>query len=615
MLANISLNPNKWINTELKATNHPPRRLIPFIRWCVEGAGLPISIAIAASITLGFVETFIAAMIGYLLDLVLVSSPKEFVSENWAAILVGTSFLFLVRPVVFHLSSYFQNLVVGPGLKGLVAVRLHRWTLGHSKNFFDSDYAGRIAQQEIQAADSVTDAVVEIIHTVLFAMATVLASFWIISMIDWRVGLIVALWALGFFFLMRFFLPRLKRCSASRADAQARATGQIVDTISNISLVKLFANSRREDRAAIDAFANLRTKMVFYGKELITFRTCMVLYSGTIFFAVSAACVFLWARGHVTPGEVVAAGSVAMRIMMMAGWVSFSLMMIYTNLGNIEDSIATLVVPRSMEDSATAKPINVRLGRLNVENISFQYSEHKQALTAVSIDIKPKEKLGLVGSSGAGKSTLVSGILRLHDPDEGRILIDGQDITEVTQDSLRQNISVVTQETSVFNRSAYENLAYGRPGALYDEVIDATKKAGAHEFVMDLIDDHGRRGYEAHLGERGVKLSGGQRQRIALARAILKDAPILILDEATSALDSETEAQIQGALEKVMEGKTVVAIAHRLSTVSNMDRIVVMEAGAIIEQGTHSELLRRNGTYAGFWSRQSGGFLGVEDAA
>ena len=379
--------------------------------------------------------------------------------------------------------------------------------------------------------------------------------------------------------------------------------------------MKLFANVKHEDRAALNAFGVLKKSLQAYGSELIRFRASMVVFASSVFFFVMVGCLLLWTKGEITPGEVVAAGSVALRIMMMAGWVSFSLMTIYTNLGDVQDAMQTLAVPHSMIDKEGARDLKINEGEVKFDRVSFMYGRNIGGLKDVSLRIKAGEKLGVVGASGAGKSTLVSTLLRLHDAESGSILIDGQNIADVKQNSLRRNISMVTQEASMFNRTARENILYGKPEASEEEVVDAAKKAGAHEFIISLMDNRGRQGYNAHLGERGVKLSGGQRQRIALARAIIKDAPILVLDEATSALDSEVEAAIQESLETVMAGKTVFAIAHRLSTISHMDRIVVMDAGKIIEEGTHNALLKKQGVYANFWERQSGGFLGVDAAA
>ena len=606
--------PTTWINIYREVETAPPQKLWPFLAWCLDGAYVALLIAACSSISLGIIETYITALLGYIIDVVIETAPNQLFVEHWPFLLTSIGFLILVRPTSFFVSSYFQSMVVSPGVRTMVATRLHRWTLGHQKSYFDNDFAGRIAQKEVQASNAIADVTVEVISTVLFASASVLTSFFVLASIDWRIGLIVVAWTFCFFFLMKFFLPRIKLHSSNRANAQAVATGQIVDTISNISIVKLFANSKYEDNAALTAFGNLKKSLQGYGKELVRFRLSMVVFASSIFLFVLAACLFLWVQNAISPGAVVAAGSVALRIMMMAGWVSFSLMTIYTNLGDIQDAMETLAVPHAMVDRANAFTLNVSRGGIKFDNVSYTYGSDVGGIRTISLDIKPGEKLGVVGASGAGKSTLVATLLRLQDPESGKILIDGQKITDVTQNSLRQCISMVTQDSSMFNRTARENIAYGRPGAVDNDVIDAAKKAGAHEFIMALVDNRGRAGYDAYLGERGVKLSGGQRQRIALARAIIKDAPILVLDEATSALDSEVEAVIQESLEAVMSNKTVLAIAHRLSTISRMDRIIVMDDGRIIEEGTHASLLRNKGVYANFWDRQSGGFLGIDSA-
>ena len=607
--------PTSWINIYREVETAPPRKLWPFLAWCLDGAYFTLLIAACASVSLGIIETYIAALLGYIMDVVIETAPNQLFVEHWPFLLTAIGFLTLVRPTSFFVSSYFQSMVVSPGVRTMVATRLHRWTLGHQKSYFDNDFAGRIAQKEVQASNAIADVTVEVISTVLFASASVLTSFFVLASIDWRIGLIVAAWTFCFFLLMKFFLPRIKLHSSNRANAQAVATGQIVDTISNISIVKLFANAKYEDNAALSAFGNLKKSLQGYGKELVRFRLSMVIFASSIFLFVLAACLFLWVQNAISPGAVVAAGSVALRIMMMAGWVSFSFMTIYTNLGDIQDAMETLAVPHTMVDKAGASTLKVSHGRIKFDDVSYTYGSDVGGIRTISLNIKPGEKLGVVGASGAGKSTLVATLLRLQDPESGEILIDGQKIKDVTQNSLRQSISMVTQDSSMFNRTAKENIAYGRPDASDDDVINAAKKAGAHEFIMALVDNKGRAGYDAYLGERGVKLSGGQRQRIALARAIIKDAPILVLDEATSALDSEVEAVIQESLETVMANKTVLAIAHRLSTISRMDRIIVMDDGRIIEEGTHASLLRNKGVYANFWSRQSGGFLGIDSVA
>ena len=607
--------PRHWIDVEKKAEAQPPKILFPFIKWCLQGSFPVLFLASFASIASGVIETFTAAIIGFVVDYLVESKPQNLFEEKGLMLLALMAFLFFIRPIFFFFSNYMQSIIVSPGIRSLISIKIHRWTLGHSKSFFDNDFAGRIAQKEIQASRALADVVVELIHTVLFALASVVASFVIISLIDWRAGLIVIFWFFGFYLLMSYFMPRIKNTSSKRAGAQAEATGQIVDTVSNINLVKLFSNSHHEDRAAINAFTKLKHAIVKYGEKIVWFRTCILVYASSIFVAVTTCTIFLWTTGIVTPGDVVAAGSVAMRLMMMAGWVSFSLMAIYTNLGEVEDAMRTLAVPQDMSDKKNAKKLLVEKADIEFKNVSFSYGQKISGLKDISISIKQGEKLGVVGASGAGKSTLMALLLRFYDTEEGSVLINKNDVRDLTQESLRHHISVVSQETSMFNRSARDNIVYGRADAAEEDIIAAAKHAGAHEFILGLVDNQGRKGYDAFLGERGVKLSGGQRQRIALARAIIKNAPILILDEATSALDSEVESVIQQALKKIMVGKTVFAIAHRLSTIAHMDRIIVLDEGQIIEQGTHNSLLNANGLYASYWNRQSGGFLSFDMAA
>jgi ATP-binding cassette subfamily B protein len=432
--------------------------------------------------------------------------------------------------------------------------------------------------------------------------------------IDWRVAIGFGVWLLAYFSLIKWFLPRIRARSAGRAGARAMVSGQVVDTITNIKTVKLFAHADHEDRAALGAMQTFRARALEFGYLAAGFRFSLMTLAGVLPIVLIGGTLLLWQGGQATQGDIVAAGAVAIRIAQMTGWVSFTLMQIYANIGEIEDGVKTLTPRVRLEDDPAAQALNVTQGQIDLQAVSFAYGRQEGGVQGIDLTIKPGEKLGIVGASGVGKSTLVALLLRLYDAEKGAILIDGQDIRDVTQESLRKNIGMVTQETAMFNRSAHDNILYGRPDASEDEVIAAARKAEAHDFIVDLEDHKGRRGYDAHLGERGVKLSGGQRQRIALARAILKDAPILILDEATSALDSEVEAAIQAALERVMEGKTVLAIAHRLSTLTEMDRIVVMDKGRVVEDGTHDALLAKGGLYAQYWHRQSGGFIRTQAA-
>jgi ATP-binding cassette subfamily B protein len=460
----------------------------------------------------------------------------------------------------------------------------------------------------------VTDVASEVINVVFFALASLVGTLALLASISWKMTAVFCVWLVFYFVLIGWFLPRIRKRSAARAGARAMVSGQVVDTITNIKTVKLFAHADHEDRAALGAMGQFRERALSFGYLSAGFRFCLMTMAGILPVVLIGGTLLLWQGGMATEGDIVAAGSVAVRIAQMTGWVSFTLMAIYANLGEVEDGIRTLTPPVRIADAEGAPELNVTQGGIEFDNVSFAYGRETGGLKGISLSIAPGEKLGVVGASGAGKSTLVSLLLRLYQGESGTIRIDGADIAQVDQESLRRQIGMVTQETAMFNRSARDNILCGRPGASEAEIEAAARRAEAHEFILELEDHMGRKGYAAHLGERGVKLSGGQRQRIALARAILKDAPILVLDEATSALDSEVEAAIQEALHRVMEGKTVIAIAHRLSTLSEMDRIAVMDRGEIVEIGTHDALLEQGGLYARFWDRQSGGFISAQAA-
>jgi len=608
---------NKLIDPFAAAEGPPPHSLWPFMRWALRGSWPALGLATFISALAGLMEAATALIMGLVIDSTAARSPEAyFTGETLVVLAASVAFFMVLRPLAFGLSSAANSILVAPNVNPLVLSRLNRWTLGQAVQFFDNDFAGRIAQKQMQTARALTDVVVEVINVVAFALASLLGSVLLLVAIDGTVALAFLLWLVAYFVAIRWYLPRIRERAAARAGARAHVSGQIVDTITNIKTVKLFAHDAHEDRAALGALGQFRQTALHFGRLAAGFRFVLMGLAGVLPVLLIGITLHDWSLGQASAGDIVAAGTVSIRIAQMTGWVSFTLMTIYSNIGEVEDGMRTLTPRIRLEDAPDAQLLRLNDGQSDIvfQDVSFAYGQAAGGVDSISLAIKSGEKLAIVGASGAGKSTLVSLVLRLHQPEAGQIAIAGQDIQSITQQSLRRAIGMVTQETAMFNRSVRDNIAYGRPDASDAEIQQAARKAEAHDFIISMQDHKGRRGYDAHLGERGVKLSGGQRQRIALARAILKDAPILVLDEATSALDSEVEAAIQTALERVMQGKTVLAIAHRLSTIARMDRIVVMDQGRIVEQGTHDQLLAKSGLYARYWQRQSGGFMGLDAA-
>ena len=595
------------------AEGPPPQAILPFMRWALQGAERAILVAFAVTFVTGMSELVAARFTGWVIDQTAVAEQGAFWATFWPVVLVGVAFFLVIRPLIFVMDAGVTSILLGPNLYPMILARLNQHTLGHSMQFFENDFAGRLSQKALQTARALTDLVIEVSDVVIYSIAMFIGAFVLMLTIDARLLLVFVVWAILYAAALHYFIPRVQKRSKARAGARTHVTGQVVDIYSNIAAVKLFARDADEDtatRAALDAY---RDRSLEFGTLSAVFRMVLMTLGGILpLFAILGA-LWLWSAGSATAGDIAMTAMITTRLSMLTNRLGRVAMSIFTNIGEVEDGIGTLTPAHGITDRPMAQDSAPR-GPVRFDKVSFGYGRTARALDGFDLTIAEGEKVALVGASGAGKSTVVSLLLRLYDVEQGRITLGGTDIRDVTQIALRKDISVVRQETSMFNRSAMENIRYGRPEATDEEVFEAARRASAHTFIEGLVDHKGRVGYAAHLGERGVKLSGGQRQRIALARAILKDAPILVLDEATSALDSEVESEIQTALEHVMQGKTVIAIAHRLSTIASMDRIVVMDAGRIVEIGTHDALLAKGGLYARYWDRQSGGFIGAEAA-
>ena len=591
----------------------PPTGLLAFYWHYVKQARWTFAIVLVTGFLAALVEILLFAFVGQLVDLVKAAeNPSSFLADH-SGLLLWMAFVALIaRPVVFGMHTILVNQGIEANFTNLVRWQTHRYVLRQSLSFFQNDFAGRIANKIMQTGASLRETVVQLVDVLWFVLIYTVGAGIIFFQNDPRLMAPLVIWLVALIVAMVYFVPRIKERAAIMSEARSLLTGRIVDSYTNILTVKLFAHADKEDDYARDAITE-HTQTFHDQLRLISLMEITVwCINGVLIVATCGLAVWLWSQGLITIGAIALVAGLVLRINNMAGWIMWVITGIFENIGTVQDGITTISQPREVIDRAGAKPLVVDGGAISFDGIRFHYGRDAGVIDNLTLDIAPGEKVGLVGRSGAGKSTLVNLLLRFHDLDGGRILIDGQDIAKVTQDSLRAHIGMVTQDTSLLHRSVTDNILYGRPDASEEQMLSATSKAHALDFVGDLVDPQGRKGFEAHVGERGVKLSGGQRQRIAIARVLLKDAPILILDEATSALDSEVEAEIQEQLINLMQGKTVIAIAHRLSTIAAMDRLVVMEAGHIVEVGRHDQLIARGGIYAGLWARQSGGFLAQE---
>jgi ATP-binding cassette subfamily B multidrug efflux pump len=608
----------RWFENRLRPTDIPPSEpptgsdawaLARFYWHFARQARFLLAGLFAAGLVLALADASIPVFIGRLVAMATELGPDRLFAESWRYLLGMAAVVLLLRPAAVAAWAMTTNQALAPGLSNLIRWQSHWHVVRQSWTFFQNDFAGRIANRVMQTGPGLRESIVSSIDAVWYIIIYGSVAMGLLFQVDWRLAVPIAIWFALYAGMLRVFVPRLRELSRRMSEVRSALTGRIVDSYTNILTVKLFARARDEDdfvRAAVDdhteAFQNqLRTitKMVL---TLNVMNACLMCGTGAI-------ALWLWSRGTISIGNVATALPLAWQLTNMSGWVARMVTSIFENIGLVQDGMRSIAVPRQMPDAPHAGELRVAKGGIRFENVTFGYGTTRGVLHGLSLDIRPGERVGLVGHSGAGKSTLVNLLLRFHAPEHGRILIDGQDIAGVTQESLRAQIAMVTQDTSLLHRSIRENIRYGRPSATEADVLAAARQAEATDFIDTLEDWAGRHGFDAHVGERGVKLSGGQRQRIAIARVILKNAPILVLDEATSALDSEVEAAIQGQLETLMRGRTVIAIAHRLSTIARMDRLIVLESGRIVETGSHKELLAAGGAYARMWQRQSGGFI------
>jgi len=617
-----------WFETRIDPfARHPiarPPSALGAFYWHFVQPVWPIFVALLVMGFLGStIEVMLFAFVGQLVDMMKAAPhPETFIADN-AGVLSWMAFVAVIaRPLVSTVHDLVKNQAVATTLTNRIRWQTHIYVLRQSLGFFQNDFAGRIANKIIQTGSALRESIVQLIDALWYAIVQFTGALVLFGAADWRLTVPMLVWLVAYVAALSYFVPRIKQRSTETSEARSMLVGRIVDSYTNILTVKLFAHAEREDDYARFAFREMMEKWQASLRLITGMEFALYALNGVLIVATSVLAIALWSQGHVSTGAIAAVIGLVIRIVAMSGWVMWTISGIFENIGIVHEGMETISRANTVLDEPDAPPLSVKSGEIRFEGVHFHYSAHEdregldplRVIDKLTLRIAPGEKVGLVGRSGAGKSTLVNLLLRFYDVEDGRILIDGQNIAHVTQDSLRAAIGVVTQDTSLLHRSVRDNILYGRPEASDKEVRLAAEQAQAAGFIAKLEDMKGRRDYQAHVGERGVKLSGGQRQRIAIARVLLKNAPILVLDEATSALDSEVEAAIQDSLNTLMQGKTVIAIAHRLSTIAAMDRLVVMDGGRIIEEGTHAELLRRGGIYADLWARQSGGFLAREAA-
>ncbi|WP_050604617.1 ABC transporter ATP-binding protein [Ruegeria sp. 6PALISEP08] len=594
-------------------SDKPPTRLWPFMLDYSRPFFRVFVWTALISIIVAGVEVGLIYYMGRVVDL-LGGTPAEVWQNHGTELLLVAAFVLLLRPLLHLIDVLLLNNTILPSFGTLIRWRAHKHVLRQSVGWFENDFAGRIANRIMQTPPAAGEVVFQVFDAISFSLAYLIGAAILLYVADARLLIPLLIWFAFYAMLVRWTVQRVGPASKAASDARSTVTGRVVDSYTNIHSVKMFAHGPQELDYAREAIQETRRTFQIEMRIFTIMDAVLVTLNGMLIVGVVGWAIGLWMQGTASVGVVAAATALTLRLNAMTGWIMWALTSFFRQLGIVAEGMETIAQPINLLDAPTAKPLHLSKGEIQIRDLSHHYGRETGGLDHVNLTIQPGEKIGLIGRSGAGKSTLVKLLLRFYDVERGAILIDDQNIAQVTQDSLRSHIGMVQQDSALLHRSVRDNILYGRPDASEAQMIAAAKQAEAHEFILDLQDPQGRTGYDAHVGERGVKLSGGQRQRVTLARVVLKDAPILLLDEATSALDSEVEASIQETLYGMMQGKTVIAIAHRLSTIAQMDRILVMDAGRIVEEGSHSDLLAQGGLYAQFWARQSGGFMNPEAA-
>ncbi|MEN4972772.1 ABC transporter ATP-binding protein [Pantoea eucalypti] len=593
-------------------TDSPPSTVWSFYLYYLRQVWPSFAALLVVGLASALIEVSLFSYLSRIIDMVNHSTPASLFQDNWSILLWMGAVALILRPIFIALHDMLVHQSISPGMTNLIRWQNHNYVLRQSLNFFQNDFAGRIAQRIMLTGSSLRDSAVQLVDAIWHVLIYAVTSLVLFADADWRLMIPLIIWMVAYSASLRFFVPRVKARSVVSSESRSKLMGTIVDGYTNIATIKLFAHSDLERKYAREAMQEQTEKTQHAGRMVTSMDLTLSALNGLLIVSTSALALWLWSQSLISVGAIALSTGLVIRLVNMSGWIMWVVNGIFENIGTVQDGLKTIAQPLSVQDAPQAKQLKVTRGNIRFEDVRFDYGGGRQVINGFNLDIKPGEKIGLIGPSGAGKSTLVNLLLRLYDLNGGRIVIDDQDIAAVTQESLRSQIGMITQDTSLLHRSIRENLLYGRPDASEEELQLAIHRARADEFIPLLSDSLGRTGLDAHVGERGVKLSGGQRQRVAIARVLLKDAPVLIMDEATSALDSEVEAAIQESLESLMQGKTVIAIAHRLSTIAKMDRLVVLDKGGIAEMGSHHELLAQNGLYARLWQHQTGGFVGID---